>query len=270
MNWFKNIFRSPVALGGLIAAGIVFAVAAAAIVTGGFTQAQETPEGTDEPVATDVPATDDDGDATDEPAANKLELRDDFLDRLATELGVSREQLDSAMQNVSLDLVDEAVADGRITEDEATHIREAIENGKIPFFGIHKFRHNGHFPLVHFGEVAEFLGVEPADIHQALEDGQSLAQVAEANGKSRDELQAFLMDEVDEYVTQALENGRITEERAAEIRENSSARIDELIDREGLPLRPFKDGPRGRFFPNGAPEDMPLPEGLMDEALPPL
>jgi uncharacterized protein YidB (DUF937 family) len=196
---------------------------------------------------------------------NKLELRDDFLDRLATELGVSREQLDTALQNVSNDLVDEALADGRITEDEAARIRDAIANGKVPFFGIHPFRHHGggHFPPVHFGNVAEFLGVEPADIASALEDGQSLAQIAEANGKSRDELKTFLLDQVNEFVDQALENDRITEERAAQIRDNASARIDELIDREGLPLRPKF---RGRFGEGGPPEDL-LPEGLMNEAL---
>jgi hypothetical protein len=258
MNQLKSIFRSPVALGGLIAAAIVFSVAAAAIVTGGFSSAQETPEATDEPAATDTPNTDD---STDEPSTDKSELRGEFLDRLATELGVSREQLDQALENVSLDLVDEAVADGRITESEAERIREAIENGKIPFFGVGPFHHRFHFPLVQLDEIAEFLGIEPADIRSGLEEGQSLAQIAEANGKSRDELKAFLVNEVNEYVDQALENDRITEERAAEIRENAAARIDELIDHEGLPLR----GPRWRFGKDGS--DLPLPEGMLDEGL---
>lgn len=253
MNWLKGIFRSPVALGGLIAAGIVFAVAGAAIVTGGFTSAQETPAATEEPAATETPATD--GDGTDEPSASKLELRDDFLDRLAAELGVTREALDQAVENVSLDLVDEAVADGRITEDEAARIREAIESGKIPFFGPPGFHHRPHRGAHAVGEVAEFLAVEPQVVLDGLESGQSLAQIAEANGKTRDELKTYLLDEIEEYTARMVENGRITQERADEILANAPARVDELIDREGLPLRPFRDG------------DGPAPDGLMEEAM---
>jgi len=257
MSWLKSIFRSPVALGGVIAAGIVFAVAAAAIVTGGFTQAQETPAATDTPAANETPA------ATDAPAAAKSELRNDFLDRLAAQLDVSRDALDQAIKDVGLDMVDQAVADGRITEDEAARIREAIENGKLPFFGPPGFHHRPHRGAHVVGEVAEFLGVEPQVVLDGLENGQSLAQVAEANGKSRDELKTFLLDEIEEYTARMVENGRITQERAAEIRENASARIDELIDREGLPFRPFRDGRDG-------PKPGGLPGGALLDPLGPL
>lgn len=247
MSWFKSIFRSPVALGGLIAAGIVFAVAAAAIVTGGFTQAQETPAATDTPAANATPA------ATDAPAAAKSELRNDFLDRLAAQLDVSRDALDQAIEDVGLDMVDQAVADGRITEDEATRIRKAIENGKLPFFGPPGFHHGPHRGAHVVGEVADFLAIEPQVVRDGLENGQSLAQIAAANGKTRDELKAFLLSETEAYVTQMVENGRITQERADEILANAPARVDELIDREGLPLRPFRDdGPAPEGLPGGA------------------
>lgn len=253
MNRLKTILRSPVALGGLIAAGIVFAVAGAAILTGGFTQAQETPGATAEPTATD---------ATPQASTDKLQLRDEFLDKLATELNISRDQLDQALKNVSNDMVDEALADGRITEDEAARIRDAIANGKVPFFGMRGFHRGFGVPLLHFGDLADFLGVQPADIVSGLKDGQSLTQIAEAHGKSRDELKTFLTDKVNAAVDQAVQNGRITEDRAAEIRDNASTRIDQLIDHEGLPLRQF--GP-GRFGKDGSGDV--LPEGLLDEAL---
>jgi len=245
MNWLKSIVRSPVALGGLIAAGIVFAVAGAAIVTGGFTQAQETPAPTDTPPA-----------GTDAPAANKLERLDAFLDRLAVELGVTREALDQAVENVGLDLVDEAVADGRVSEEEAARIREAIENGKAPFFGPPGVHHRPHRGAHAVGEVAEFLGIEPQVVLEGLESGQSLTQIAEANGKTRDELKTHLLNEIEEYTARMVENGRITQERADEILANAPARVDELIDYEGLPFRPFRNG-----------HDGAAPDGLMEEAL---
>ena len=200
----------------------------------------------------------------------KESLREDFLSRLADELGITREQLDQALTDTALGLVDEAVAEGRLTQEEAERIRERIAAGELPFFGFgHGMRHGfgpgqgfGHGPCLGryaLGEVAEFLGIEPADVREGLEGGQSLTQIAEANGKTRDELKSFLLAEVEEKVNEAVANGRSTQERADEILQNASERIDELIDREGLPAPPVKF----RFAPEFAPDDEAEGAGLI-------
>jgi hypothetical protein len=78
---------------------------------------------------------------------------DSALDRLAENLGITRDQLDEALKQTALDLVDDALADGLIDEDRATALRERIEEGQ-PFglFG-HGF---GHF--FHGGERGIAIG----------------------------------------------------------------------------------------------------------------
>ena len=193
------------------------------------------------------------------PAAQEQERpKDRFKERLAENLGISVEELEQAIQQTHLDLLDEAVAEGRITEEQAAEIRERIESGEGPFFGKPHPRPHCRGERV-VGEVAEFLGVSEADVLAGLQSGQTLAQIAEANGKTRDELKSFLLSEVEEKVTAAVENGRITQERADEILANSSERIDALIDREGLP-----EGPgRFKFDHELEPEDEAEGVGLI-------
>lgn len=203
-----------------------------------------------------TPTTPAEGDET-PTAEDKETLREDFLNRLAEQLGISREQLDQALSNAALTLVDEAVADGRITEEEAARIRERIESGEgLPFFG-HRRPHHGPLGGTVYGirEVAEFLGVEPEQIREGLRDGQSLAQIAEANGKSRDELKSFLTSQLQERLNEAVADGKITQERADEKLENFQERVDDLIDRTG----PF---PRGRWHhgPGLPSPEEPAPE----------
>src|SRR3972149_2038639 len=133
MRRVLSIFRSPVALAGLVLAAFVLTGLAATFALGGFSLAQEgtppatTPaqnEASPTPGADETPSAD-----------NKETLRDDLLQRLADELGISVDDLKQAMSNVALDLVDQAVADGRITEEEAGDLRERIASGAFPFFG---------------------------------------------------------------------------------------------------------------------------------------
>jgi len=237
---------------GIVAVVLLALVGAAVGIVAAQTDETPTPSATAEDEATATPAAEQE-DATETPSTEEGDggsgqeaLRDQFLDDLAERLGISRDQLDQALSESALALVDQAVADGRITEEEATRIRERIEAGEFPvFFGHHGYRHGGGCGLlgVNPEELADFLGITANELRDARQNEQSLAQIAEANGKSRDELRTFMLSEIEEYVNQAVENGRITQERADELLSRASERIDEIIDREGLPPRPFKFGP---------------------------
>jgi len=212
----------------------------------------ETPAGEDEEATPGTPSTGDE-------EQNAADLKDQFLDRLAQELGISRDQLEGALRTTSLALLDQAVADGVITEEEAARIREEIQSGeRLFFFGQ---RHHGRGYCaggVVLDDVAQFLGVDEAAVRDALEGGQSLAQVAEANGKSRDELRSFLVGQVQQRLGEKVADGDITQERADELLAEFSDRVDELIDREGLPAPArfrFREGPAAPEGGAGAPDE---------------
>jgi uncharacterized protein YidB (DUF937 family) len=243
--------------------GLVVAVVLAfgAMVTGivAAQTSESTPSATDDS-ATATPGTDD-NDTTDpgsgDVASDKETRRDEYLDALAANLGVTREALDQALTDTALEMVDQALADGKITEEEAANIKERINSGDFPGMGFgphvgfgHGFEkgfHRGFHVGVKIDDLADFLGVEKADIREALANGQSLAEIAEANGKTRDELKAHIMSNTQERIDEAVANGDLTQEQADEKLQRVEEMVDNLINQSG-PL--FRSGPR---FHRGGP-----------------
>jgi uncharacterized protein YidB (DUF937 family) len=181
------------------------------------------------------------------------EVRPDFIARLAENLGISEEDLQAAVQTTQLEILDEAVAAGRIDEEKAADIRERIESGEG--FGFHfgpggpgGHGHRGHVAIE---GVAEFLAIERATVIDAIQDGQTLAEIAVANGSTAEALIDHLVAQLEERVNAKVADGDIAQERADEILENARERITELVNREPGEFPRFKDR---------LPDDMPSPE----------
>jgi uncharacterized protein YidB (DUF937 family) len=249
-SWLRA-WRISMALAAVIPAFIVASVLVASIGFGGA--------GAQEHTATPVPE-----EETATPSGEPESRQDRFLSTLAGKLGVSVEELEQAIRDTNLELLDEAVADGRISEEDAARIRERIESGEALFFPHPRPHRAPGWGLK--SEVAEFLGITREELFEARMDGQTLAEIAAAEGVSEDDLAAYLIGEIEEYVNEALEAGRISQERADELLAGASARVDELIHSEGLPHRfgPGR-GPRpglAPFVPDGAEEAVPDGAGL--------
>jgi hypothetical protein len=170
-----------------------------------------------------------------------------FIGRVAEKLGVSEDQLTTAVKDVKLEMIDEALADGRITEEQAAEMRERVENGKLRFPGGPGHRPDGERPhrarcLVAHNLVemtARILGVEEQAVIDALKDGKSLAQIAEENGMGVDEYKAAVTEAVQAKLAAAAEAGRITRERADKMLANFTETLDRMINHV-----PDPDGPR--------------------------
>ncbi len=59
--------------------------------------------------------------------------RQAFLDDVAERLGVTSDELEKAFKDARLARIDAALADGKITQEEADRMKEGIESGKGPF-----------------------------------------------------------------------------------------------------------------------------------------
>ena len=177
---------------------------------------------------------------------------EEFLAGLAENLGISQEELEAAIQQTELDMVDAKVADGTLTEEEAAKIRERIEEGdSLPFFGggKHKRPQGG----LHGGgeALAEFLGVTVEELQEARQGEQSLAQIAEANGVSRDDLIAFLVGQVEDKLAAKVEEGKLDQERADEMLAKFVENVDELVDSTEQMRPSRRHGPRSGGFEGG-------------------
>lgn len=78
--------------------------------------------------------------------------------------------------------------------------------------------------------VTDLLGIERADIRIAWLDGQSLAEIADAQGIERQSLIDTITAAIDVKLADAVEEGKLTAERKAEIEAGLPAKIEKAID----------------------------------------
>jgi polyhydroxyalkanoate synthesis regulator phasin len=190
----------------------------------------------------------------------------DFLGDVAKRLGISQGQLEDAIQDATIARIDEAVAAGDITEAEGDALKERVRSGDVP-----PILPGLDGPSIEQGPVgvpgvapvgpdlldtaADYLGMDAGDVREALRDGKSLADLADAKGKSVDELVQALRDELRHDADQAVEDGALTKKQADRLVEKFSAGMDELVEEPGGPA--FQLGP-----------PVPLPKLLVPGLLP--
>jgi len=176
-----------------------------------------------------------------------------LLDRVAAKLGIETDRLEQAFRDARSDQIDERVQSGDLTQEEADRLKQRLDAMPLD---------DGFGPGVHGGfgrgsgagmdligakaALADFLDIDEADLVGRLANGETLASIAEAQGKTRDELKSFLQSEATTRIDDAVAAGRITEDRAAELKANLSDRLDALIDGS---IQDFK----GRFRFGGPP-----------------
>jgi hypothetical protein len=81
--------------------------------------------------------------------------------------------------------------------------------------------------------AAEVLGISEDELVTALRNGQSLSQIAEAQGMSVDDFRAALLESVTADLQARLDAGDITQEQFDEKVAELNANIDEIINTEG-------------------------------------
>jgi hypothetical protein len=158
-----------------------------------------------------------------------------FLDAVARHLGVSREELDDAAKAAALEQVDAAREAGRITEEQADALKARIESGLGPpllgpFFG--GFHHRMHGPGSELSAAADYLDLSLAQVRDRLGRGQSLADVADGQGKSVDGLKDALVAAAEQRLDEAVDDGFLTEAQAEAMLDRLRSRIDALVDGE--------------------------------------
>jgi hypothetical protein len=213
-------------------------------------------------------------------AAGSSNPASDFLGDVANRVGISQDKLEGAIKDAKIARIDAAVAAGDITEEEGDALKERVRSGEVPAilpgfrgrrFGLGPLGRGGLFRPGHvagtdlLGSAADYLGVDEADVREALRDGKSLADLAKDKGKSVDGLKEALRDAIRKDADQAVADGVLTEEQADGLVEKLGSAVDKFVEggftggfdfgfRSGggnLEFH-FRIGPEGR---------MPLPEG---------
>jgi hypothetical protein len=169
-----------------------------------------------------------------------------FLDAVAAKLGVSSARLEAAAKSAAVERVDAQLEAGAITEEQAAAMKERIASGDgRPFgpggpAGPRGFGGPGG-PGQHLEDAAGYLGLTRAELERELEDGATLAEIADAQGKTVAGLKTALLVSEEEELAAAVKGGRLTQDQADELLDNAGARFDGMIDGK-LPEPPADPG----------------------------
>ncbi|MFN8474940.1 MAG: hypothetical protein U0822_22320 [Anaerolineae bacterium] len=207
---------------------------------------------------------------TGQPPINTLDQS--FWTALAGKLGISVDQLTTAVKAAAKDVVASELQAGHITQDQATQINSRVDQWQ-PGQGL-PFGHGGGpgrggpggpggpigGPAV-FDAAAKALGMTTADLQTALQSGQTLSAIAQSKGVSADTVKAAIVAAKKAEVDAAVTAGRLTSDQATQIKqqidqEAASQSLDDMLRGPGH-FDGGPGGPGGHGFPGG-PQQTPV------------
>ena len=122
------------------------------------------------------------------------------------------------------------VDDGTLTEAQRNAVVETLQNARLDR-GEFRERLGQRGPRG-AGEIAEMLGLEGSEMREALRNGSSIAELAEAQGIDSADVVDAIVASAEERLDTAVENGRIDDAQAAEMLTQAAERAEGLVNGE--------------------------------------
>jgi hypothetical protein len=187
-----------------------------------------------------------------------------IIDDAAGQLGVAPAKLSEALKKAVENQIDAAVKAGTITKAQGDALKARVEAGGLPliaglrhgFDGPHGFGgpHGGGPLHTGFDAAATYLGLTEDQLHQKVESGTTLAQVAKDQGKTVDGLITAMTKDAQQRLDAAVKSGRLTQSEADGLLKGLQARTTDLVNGRFPDRDHFEH--RG-FFRNGPPPARP-------------
>ena len=124
------------------------------------------------------------------------------------------------------------VTDGKITQDQADKVATTLSEADLGGRGGHGGPRSGA-GRVGFEKTAEVIGITVDQLRTGLQDDKTLAQIAEANGKSKADLISGLLEAAKAQLAEDVKAGRITQAQADARTETLTERITARVEQVG-------------------------------------
>jgi hypothetical protein len=169
----------------------------------------------------------------------------DFGERLheamATALGISVDEYDTAVQSAREQVLGQAVEEGWLTEEQAERMRERADavvgpglykshGGPRGAMGPGRGRFAGGPKKSLLAVTAEQLGMTLQELGDELQNGKSVAAVAGERGVDVQTITEAYIGQHTEQLNEAVEDGRITQERADWMLEQMEERLPDMLN----------------------------------------
>ncbi len=166
-----------------------------------------------------------------------------FLDRVAQKLGIDTPKLQQAIKDAGSDQLNQEVANGDLTQQRADKMQQGLNNqvdkgnfgfGRGPGMGGRGFAFGFGFGfnLADEGQkFADFLGIPLDQLKTELSaDGATLATVAQAHNKTRDQVKTFITGEAKTKLDQAVADQKITQKQEDAALSMLNSHLDQIVD----------------------------------------
>lgn len=137
-------------------------------------------------------------------ASGKESKRDAYLAALAEKLGVTTEQLQTAIDETNQELGVGGMMNGRGGSNGAQRGEHSNRGNGGRFEG--KGRVGGMLRSVGRAEAASFLGVTEEDLTTELRSGKTFLEISAEHGKTTDDVRAFLIQQATAAIDALLQN----------------------------------------------------------------
>jgi polyhydroxyalkanoate synthesis regulator phasin len=178
--------------------------------------------------------------ATSTPTTTTNTYCEQYLQDLAKRLGVSVSTLQQDKLSAREDVLAQMVKDGKLTQSQATAIEQKLQShqactgkGNGVGRGIVLGSLKQYLPAIE-NQVAQGLKLTSSQLTTDLKNGQSLNQVATAQGVSSSQLHTIALNAVQSAVNQAVKDGNLTQTQATDFMtalQQHPALLDSLFNR---------------------------------------
>jgi hypothetical protein len=151
----------------------------------------------------------------------------------AGQLGVQPSALSGALTKAIDDQINAEVTAGQISQSQATALEARVASGQVPLFsglGGGHGRRLGHVAGGDLSAAATYLGLTTAQIQTDVKGGQTLAQIATAQGKTADGLVQALVSAAKTKLDSAVTAGTLTSAQETSILANLQTRITDVVN----------------------------------------
>jgi len=152
-----------------------------------------------------------------------------FVSKLAANLGLEQDEVTAALDATKKQVLEEAVQQGKITQEQADKISSRIERGFCGGFGFvngnfkgkGNFKEQGDFKGFGFGRksrnldnVANALGMTTDELNAEIQSGKNIKQIVTEHGMTMEEFKEKMLELKKAEISQAVADGKITQEQA--------------------------------------------------------
>ena len=142
----------------------------------------------------------------------------DFVSHLAADLGKSRDATEDAIDKAAKQTIDEAVAKGALTAQQAQRLKQALSKNGVCSGALSNLLRQRAGILAkaraaYLNAAAKALGISLDELKQDLRSGQSLHQIADSKNITESQFRSSVIATLTPELDKAVKDGKLTKQQ---------------------------------------------------------